>query len=118
MVTATPTATSSPERSDTRPGRETGSGVRGGGGPAAPWVPGARRRSRRSRRTAAGCRRVLWLLARVGEVAEFDTQVPHWFGSTGDNAPQGPDMIFTEEQVDGIVPILDTVRWHALPDVT
>ena len=24
------------------------------------------------------------LAARAGEVAEFDTQVPHWFGSTGD----------------------------------
>jgi quercetin dioxygenase-like cupin family protein len=24
-----------------------------------------------------------WVLA-AGEVAEFDTQVPHWFGSTGD----------------------------------
>jgi len=24
-----------------------------------------------------------WILG-PGEVAEFDTQVPHWFGSTGD----------------------------------
>ena len=24
-----------------------------------------------------------WVLG-AGEVAEFDTQVPHWFGSTGD----------------------------------
>lgn len=35
-----------------------------------------------------------------------------------DNAPQGPDMIFTDDQVDGIVAILDEVRTHALPDVT
>jgi type I restriction enzyme, R subunit len=35
-----------------------------------------------------------------------------------DNAPQGPEMLFTEEQVDDIVSILDEVRAHALPDVT
>ena len=35
-----------------------------------------------------------------------------------DNAPQGPDMIFTEDQVGGIVGILDQVRNHALPDAT
>jgi type I restriction enzyme R subunit len=35
-----------------------------------------------------------------------------------DVAPRGPDMIFTDEQVDGIVAILDDVRHHALPDVT
>ena len=35
-----------------------------------------------------------------------------------DSAPQGPDMIFTEAQVDGIVTILDQVRAHALPDAT
>lgn len=35
-----------------------------------------------------------------------------------DDAPQGPDMIFTDEQVDGIVAILDDVRGRALPDVT
>ena len=31
-----------------------------------------------------------WVLA-AGEVAEFDTQVPHWFGSTGD----GPTEILS-----------------------
>ena len=35
-----------------------------------------------------------------------------------DAAPQGPDMIFTEQQVDSIVAILDDVRAHALPDET
>jgi len=35
-----------------------------------------------------------------------------------DNASQGPDMIFTDDQVEGIVAILDQVRSHALPDVT
>lgn len=35
-----------------------------------------------------------------------------------DNAPQGPDMIFTDRQVDDIVVILDDVRHRALPDVT
>ncbi len=35
-----------------------------------------------------------------------------------DNAPQGPEMIFTVKQVDGILAILDEVRGHALPDVT
>ena len=34
-----------------------------------------------------------------------------------DHAPHGPDTIFTEDQVDGIVEILATVRRHALPDV-
>ncbi|MDQ1635642.1 MAG: type restriction enzyme subunit [Frankiaceae bacterium] len=33
-----------------------------------------------------------------------------------DNAPQGPDMIFSEEQVDSIVVILNDVRRRALPD--
>jgi len=32
-----------------------------------------------------------------------------------DSAPHGPDMIFTDEQVDGIVVILDQVRAHAAP---
>jgi type I restriction enzyme, R subunit len=35
-----------------------------------------------------------------------------------DSAPQGPDMIFTQAEVDGIVSILDEVRTHALPDAT
>jgi type I restriction enzyme, R subunit len=35
-----------------------------------------------------------------------------------DNAPQGPDMIFTADQVDGIVNILDQVRAHAVASVT
>ncbi|RYP84230.1 DUF4145 domain-containing protein [Nocardioides guangzhouensis] len=35
-----------------------------------------------------------------------------------DNAPQGPDMIFTEDQVDDLVAILGQVRDRALPDVT
>jgi type I restriction enzyme R subunit len=35
-----------------------------------------------------------------------------------DIAPRGPDMIFTEERVDGIVEILDEVRAHALPEIT
>lgn len=35
-----------------------------------------------------------------------------------DSAPQGPDMIFSEQQVDRIVGILHSVRQHALPDVT
>ena len=35
-----------------------------------------------------------------------------------DNAPPGPDMIFTEEQVDGIVTVLHDVRQSALPDGT
>lgn len=35
-----------------------------------------------------------------------------------DNAPQGPDMIFTEEQVEGIVTILHQVRAHAAPEAT
>lgn len=35
-----------------------------------------------------------------------------------DNAPQGPDMIFTEDQVDGILAVLHDVRQHALPDAT
>ena len=35
-----------------------------------------------------------------------------------DNAPQGPEMLFTDDQVDGIVSILDEVRNRALPDVT
>ena len=35
-----------------------------------------------------------------------------------DHAPHGPDMIFTDDQVDGIVAILDDVRHRALPDVT
>lgn len=35
-----------------------------------------------------------------------------------DHAPAGPDTFFSDEQVDGIVKILDDVRTHALPDVT
>jgi type I restriction enzyme R subunit len=35
-----------------------------------------------------------------------------------DSAPQGPDAIFTEDQVDGIVTLLKEVRRRALPDVT
>jgi type I restriction enzyme R subunit len=35
-----------------------------------------------------------------------------------DYAPQGPDVIFTEAQVDGLVAILGEVRGRALPDVT
>lgn len=35
-----------------------------------------------------------------------------------DQAPQGPDMIFTDEQIEGVVAILDDVRNHALPDIT
>ena len=35
-----------------------------------------------------------------------------------DNAPQGPDMIFTEDQVDDLVAILGQVRDRALPDLT
>lgn len=35
-----------------------------------------------------------------------------------DHAPHGPDMIFTDDQVDGIVAILDEVRQHAMPEVT
>ncbi|MFC4787371.1 hypothetical protein ACT8ZV_23040 [Nocardioides sp. MAHUQ-72] len=35
-----------------------------------------------------------------------------------DAAPQGPNMIFTEEQVDDIVAVLDQIRSHALPDLT
>lgn len=35
-----------------------------------------------------------------------------------DNAPQGPDMSFTETQVDDIVANLGEVRDRALPDVT
>ena len=35
-----------------------------------------------------------------------------------DNGPQGPDMIFTEDQVDGIVALVGEVRDRALPDVT
>jgi len=33
-----------------------------------------------------------------------------------DHAPHGPDMIFTDDQVGGIVEILDDVWHHALPD--
>jgi type I restriction enzyme R subunit len=35
-----------------------------------------------------------------------------------DTAPRGPEMIFSEAQVAGIVAILDDVRDRALPDVT
>ncbi len=35
-----------------------------------------------------------------------------------DNAPQGPDTIFTDEQVDDIVGILKEVENHALPNST
>ena len=35
-----------------------------------------------------------------------------------DNAPQGPDMILTADQVDDLVAILGQVRDRALPDLT
>ncbi|MGY1985394.1 DEAD/DEAH box helicase family protein [Blastococcus sp. SYSU DS0669] len=35
-----------------------------------------------------------------------------------DSAPHGPDSIFTEDEVDGIVTVLHQVRERALPDVT
>ena len=35
-----------------------------------------------------------------------------------DHAPNGPDSLFTDAQVDDIVAVLDDVRTHALPDVT
>lgn len=35
-----------------------------------------------------------------------------------DNAPHGPDMIFSNEDVDGIMVILDEVRSRAAPDAT
>lgn len=35
-----------------------------------------------------------------------------------DEAPQGPDMIFTGDQVEEIFAVLDEVRNRALPDVT
>ena len=35
-----------------------------------------------------------------------------------DYAPNGPDSLFTDAQVDDIVAVLDDVRTHALPDVT
>ena len=35
-----------------------------------------------------------------------------------DQAPQGPDVIFTDDQIEGMVAILDDVRKRALPDVT
>ena len=35
-----------------------------------------------------------------------------------DSAPQGPDMIFAEADVDGIVTILDQVGKHTLPGAT
>jgi len=35
-----------------------------------------------------------------------------------DHAPHGPDMMFPNEDVDGIIVILDMVRSHAAPDVT
>ncbi|TFV52859.1 DEAD/DEAH box helicase family protein [Blastococcus sp. TF02A_35] len=35
-----------------------------------------------------------------------------------DSAPHGPDSIFSEEEVDGIVTVLHQVRERALPDVT
>ncbi|SEO59979.1 DEAD/DEAH box helicase family protein [Trujillonella endophytica] len=35
-----------------------------------------------------------------------------------DSAPHGPDSIFTEDEVDGIVTVLHKVRDRALPDVT
>jgi type I restriction enzyme R subunit len=34
------------------------------------------------------------------------------------SAPHGPDSIFTEDDVDGIVTVLHQVRERALPDVT
>ena len=33
------------------------------------------------------------LVLGVGEAAEFDTQVPHWFGSTGDGSGRGPQHL-------------------------
>jgi type I restriction enzyme R subunit len=35
-----------------------------------------------------------------------------------DYAPKGPDVIFTDEDLDGIIVILDEVRAHAAPAVT
>lgn len=35
-----------------------------------------------------------------------------------DSAPSGPDSLFTDEQVDGIVAVLNDVRVHALPSST
>ena len=35
-----------------------------------------------------------------------------------DHAPHGPDSLFSDDEVDGIVDILHTVREHALPDAT
>jgi len=35
-----------------------------------------------------------------------------------DHAPHDPESLFTDDQVDGIVAILDVVRQHALPDAT
>ncbi|MDQ3152264.1 MAG: restriction endonuclease subunit R, partial [Actinomycetota bacterium] len=35
-----------------------------------------------------------------------------------DRAPHGPDSVFTDEQVDGLILVLDTVRAHAAPDAT
>lgn len=35
-----------------------------------------------------------------------------------DSAPQYPEMLFTDDEVDDIVSILDEVRTRALPDLT
>ena len=35
-----------------------------------------------------------------------------------DTAPHGPDTIFTDDEVDGIITILDDVRAHAAPKET
>lgn len=35
-----------------------------------------------------------------------------------DTAPQGPDMLFTDEEVDGIILVLDEVRANAAPETT
>ncbi|MGI9062617.1 MAG: DEAD/DEAH box helicase family protein [Pseudonocardiaceae bacterium] len=35
-----------------------------------------------------------------------------------DHAPHGPDSFFTDEQLDGLILVLDTVRAHAAPDAT
>ena len=35
-----------------------------------------------------------------------------------DNAPQGPDMLFKDQEVDGIILILDQIRANAAPTAT
>jgi type I restriction enzyme R subunit len=36
-----------------------------------------------------------------------------WESPFTDNAPQGPTYLFSEEQVDGIVLVIDEIRAHA-----